>query len=59
MMGLASVVAAGNQRWRQHRTSYRPPREPIDPRRYAVDSVAEADRCLDKKGECDADSHPR
>jgi len=43
MNRAASVVAAGNQRWRQHRTSYRPPREPIDPRRYAVDTAAEVD----------------
>jgi hypothetical protein len=33
----------GNQRWREHRASYRPPREPINPRRYAVDLVAEND----------------
>ena len=33
----------GNQRWREHRASYRPPREPLDPRRYAVDLVGERD----------------
>ena len=43
MNRAASVAVAGNQRWRERRTSYRPPREPIDPRRYAVDTVAEAD----------------
>ena len=43
MNRAASVVAAGNQRWRQHRASYRPAREPIDPRRYCVDLVAESD----------------
>lgn len=39
----ANPLPAGNQRWREHRASYRPPREPIDPRRYAVDLVAEND----------------
>lgn len=39
----ASSIPGGNQRWRQHRASYRPAREPIDPRRYAVDLVVESD----------------
>lgn len=39
----ATTMPVGNQRWREHRASYRPPREPLDPRRYAVDLVAEND----------------
>jgi hypothetical protein len=43
MNSVPRVVPAGNQRWREHRASYRPPREPLDPRCYAVDLVSEKD----------------
>lgn len=33
----------GNQRWRRGRASYRPPREPIDPRRFGVEVIGEAE----------------
>jgi hypothetical protein len=37
---------SGNQRWRERRACYRPPREPLDPRRYAVELVGERDAKL-------------
>jgi hypothetical protein len=37
------MLKADNQRWRERRESYRPAAEPIDPRRYGVDLIAERD----------------
>lgn len=39
----APVEAGGCQRWHTRRTSYRPPGEPFDPRRHAVEIIPERD----------------